>query len=200
MMRAADRQRLRVADVDNHVALLGVVSAIAEPSQPAKRFTAVGNAGMPETHRGEMGEARVVVSVTVDDAEHSVFVEALETDHRGMEAKSVGSLDDLGLLNPKLRTGAVVRRIAERHYGVQTIVAAGELDDDQNTFGMFFDAGAFERLCGKRCGRPTQDHREGGAHANTVQAAHEKFASGATAANMSSRHDSLNSWDGLKAV
>jgi hypothetical protein len=49
-----------------------------------------------------------------------------------MEAKAVGDFDHLALGDPDLRPGPVVRGVAERHDGVQSIIAAGQLNDDED--------------------------------------------------------------------
>ena len=114
MLAAAHRQRLRVAEVDDHVARRRVVGRVGQPAQPAERLAAVRHAGVPEAHRREVRQARMVVAAAVDDRQQAVLVEPLEADHRRMEAEAVGDLDDLALGDPELRPGAVVRGVAER--------------------------------------------------------------------------------------
>ena len=99
----------------------------------------------------------MVVAAAVDDRQLAILVESLEADHRRMEAEAVGGFDHVAFGNPDLRPGPVVRRVADGHDGVQAVVAAGQLDDDENPLGMLFDAGALQRLrrrappkCGSR--------------------------------------------------
>ena len=67
------------------------------------------------------------------------------------------TLMHVALRDPELRPGAVVRGVAVRHDGVQAVVAARQLDDDENALGMLLDAGALRapapparRTCGSR--------------------------------------------------
>ena len=97
----------------------------------------------------------MVVAAAMDDRQQAVLVEPLEADHRRMEAEAVGGLDDLALGDSEFRPRAIVRGVAVRHDGVQAIVAARQLDDDENALGMRFDAGALRapapsepRTCG----------------------------------------------------
>src|SRR5207302_10956340 len=77
--------------------------------------------------------------------------------------------------NSQIRPRAVVRRVAERDDGVQAIVAARQLDDDENALGMFLDARALQRLRGQRRRCAVQHERQPGAHAEAIQPAHEKI-------------------------
>ena len=118
----------------------------------------------------------MIVAAAVDDAEHAVLVQPLEADHRRMKAEAVGGLEHVALLDPELRPGAVVGRIAVRHDRVQPVVAAGQLDDDENALGMLLDARALERLRRERGRRAAQDERQPGADADAVQSAGEEIA------------------------
>src|SRR4029079_9313737 len=130
----------------------------------------------------------MLVSAAVDYAEHAVLVETFEAEHRRMKAETVCRLDGVALLDPQLRTRAVVRWIAIRHDRVQAVVATGQLDDHENTLGMPFDAGAFERLRRQGSGGAAQDHRERSANTDAIQSANEKFATRATAAGVCPGH------------
>src|SRR5262245_46221702 len=99
MTAAAHRQRLRVADVHDHAVGARIVAMIGEASEPAERLAAVRDAGVPEAHRREMREARMLVAAAVDDGHLAVFVEALEADHRRMEAEAAFDADDVMLAN-----------------------------------------------------------------------------------------------------
>ena len=70
-----------------------IVVIVGQPAQPSERLAAVRHAGVPEAHRREMRQARVVVAAAMDDGQLAVLVETLEADHRRMEAKAVGDLD-----------------------------------------------------------------------------------------------------------
>ena len=119
----------------------------------------------------------MVVAAAVDDGEQAVFVEMLEADHRGMKAEAVGRFDHLVLGDAELRPRAVVRRIAVRHDGVQAVVAARQLDDDENALRTFFDARPLQGLRRQRGGRAAQHERQAGADADAVEPAGQKLAS-----------------------
>src|SRR5262245_20665201 len=74
-------------------------------------------------------------------------------------------------------TRAVVRGVAVRHDGVQAVVAAGQFDDDEDALGVFLDAAPLERLRGQRGGGAGDEHWQGGADADPIEAAREEVAS-----------------------
>ena len=125
----------------------------------------------------------MVVAAAMDDGERPVLVEPLEADHRRMEPEAVGDLDDLALGNPELRPRLVVGGIAERHDGVQAVIAARQLDDHEDAVGMLLDARAFERLRGERRGRAVQDERQSRADAEAVHPSSDEVAAGTAAAH-----------------
>ena len=92
-----------------------------------------------------------------------------------MEAEAVGDLDDLALGDPELRPRAVVRGVAKGHDRVQSVVAAGQLDDHEDAVRMFLDAGALQRLGRERGRRPAEDQREHPADTDAAHPAHEKI-------------------------
>src|SRR2546426_7497722 len=112
MTSASDGERLRVPDIDDDIVRRWIVALVGEPSEPTERLAAVRHAGVPETHRREMREARVLVAAAVHDGHETVLVQPLEADHRWMHAKSIGELDDLAPGNPQPRSRAIVRGIA----------------------------------------------------------------------------------------
>src|SRR2546430_11537147 len=79
-----------------------------------------------------MRQARMIVAAAVHDAQQPVLVQPFEADHRRMETEAVGNLDDFSIWNSQIRPRAMVRRVAERDDRVQAVVAARQLDDDEN--------------------------------------------------------------------
>jgi transcription antitermination factor NusA-like protein len=67
-----------------------------------------------------------------------------------MKAEAVGDRDRVALPDPEARPGAVVIRVAVRDDGVQAVVAARKLDDDEDALGTALEARASERLGGER--------------------------------------------------
>ncbi len=118
----------------------------------------------------------MVVAATVDHRQVAILVESLEADHRRMEAKAVGDFDHLALGDPDLRPGPVVRRVAEGHDGVQSIIAAGQLNDDEDAVGMLFDTGALQRLRRERRRCAAEDQRQHAADTDAVHPADEEIA------------------------
>src|SRR5262245_39118070 len=177
MLSAADGERLRQPDVDDGVASCRIVVIVGKPAEPAERLAAIGHAGVPVTHRREMREARMVVSTAVHDRHLAVLVQALETNHRRVKSESLADFDDLAFWNAQMGTRAVIRRVAERYDSVQAIVAAGQFDDDEDALGVFLDARPLERLRRQRGGGAGNEHRQGGADADPIEAAREEVAS-----------------------
>ena len=71
--------------------------------------------------------------------------------------------------NADARPRAVVGRIAVRHDGVQPVVAARQLEHDEDALGMLLDARALQRLRGQRRRRAAEEERQPGADADAVQ-------------------------------
>ena len=86
-----------------------------------------------------------------------------------MEANTVADLQNGVVRNPEVRAGAVIGGIAERHDGIEPVVAARQFEDDEDPFGMLLDARSLERLRGQRSRRPAQERRERGADPDAVQ-------------------------------
>jgi hypothetical protein len=124
----------------------------------------------------------MVVAAAVDDPKHPVLVEPLEPDHRRMKAEALAGLDRVVLCDSKLRPCAVVGRIAVRHDRVQAVVAAGQLDHDEDPLGVLLDAGPGECLRREGGRRPAENQRQAGADADAVQALGQEFAAGAETA------------------
>ncbi len=120
----------------------------------------------------------MVVPAAVDHRQMPILIEPLEADHRRMKAKSMRRFQHFALRDAELRSRAVVRGIAIGHDRVQTVVAARQLDHDENSLGMRLDAGALERLRRQRRRRAAQHKRQSGADADAVQPADQKVATG----------------------
>src|SRR5262245_10183827 len=149
MPAAADGQRLRRAEIDDEIARRRVVARVGESSQPSERLAAVGYARVPEPHRGKVREARMVVAAAMNDRDRPVLAQPVEPDHRLMEPESISPLDRVALPNADRRPGAVIGGVAVGNDGIESIVAARQLDDDEDALGMFFDARAAKRLRGE---------------------------------------------------
>src|SRR5215510_7378096 len=116
----------------------------------------------------------MLVAASMHDREVTVFVEALEADHRRMEAVSAGDLDRFALFDPELRPRAIVRGVSEWHDGVESVVTAGELDDHEDAIRVSLDARPFERLRRECRLRAAQDERQPGADPKAVHAANQE--------------------------
>src|SRR4051812_18306791 len=98
-----------------------------------------------------------------------------------MKSEAVANADDLPIRNPQVRSRAVIRSVAARNDRVQSIVAARELDHNENSLWMLLQARSLKRLrseC-RRC--PVQNERQPGADTDAVQASDEKVAAGTRA-------------------
>ena len=118
---------------------------VGEAAHPTELLAAVGDAGVPEAHRGEVRQAGVGIAATFDDGQHAVFKKPLETDQGRVEPHSIGNRQEVVLRDSEIRTRSVVSVVAERHHGVETVVAAGELDDDEDSLRVLL-SGSSERL------------------------------------------------------
>src|SRR5262245_30892203 len=104
-----------------------------------------------------MAQAGMVVAASMYDRQKAILVEPLEPHHRRVEPETVRNLDNLPLADSEIRPRPIVRRIAEGDDGVETVVATGELDHDENALRVLLDARPLQRLRGKSRGCPIQD-------------------------------------------
>jgi hypothetical protein len=79
-----------------------------------------------------MGERGLIVAGAVHDRQRAILIEPLEPGHCRLEAERVVDLAQLVGADAEPRPGAIVGVVAERHDGVQSVVGAGELNDDEN--------------------------------------------------------------------
>jgi hypothetical protein len=126
----------------------------------------------------------MLVAASVDDRHPPVLEQPFEADHRGVEAEVIVDLEDLAIRNTEMRPGAVVRGVPVGNDGVQAVVAARQLEHDENSFRAFFDARALQRLGRQGGRRAAEEHRKGRADANAVQSTNEKVASTARMAHL----------------
>ncbi len=126
-------ERLMILDVDQEIrrcrARPCCRRAVRASRRRRRRF---GARGVPIRHRGEVGEARMIVADAVDDREMPILVEPLETGHGRLQSEVVVELAQLGRADAKLRPRAVVGVVGVRHDGVQPVICARQLDHDQN--------------------------------------------------------------------
>src|SRR4030095_3463039 len=176
MLAASHRKRLRRTAGDDQVALLSVERLVGDATQPAKRLSAIRYARVPEAHRGEMRQARMVVAAAMNHSERAVLVEPFEANHGGVESEAIGNLDNLAFGNPQLRPRAVVRGVTKRDHRVQAVVATRQLDDHKDPVGVLLNARAFERLRGERRGRAVQDEGQTGTDAKSVHPPSDEVA------------------------
>src|SRR5215471_19238592 len=185
MFGASDGQGLRRADVDDLIAAVRIEMIVGETAKPAERLAGIRHAGVPVTHRREVREARVVVAAAVHDSHPPVFVEALESHHRRMEAERVADLQHLFRGDADTWTRAIVRGIGVRHDGVQPVVSARQFQHDEDPLRMLLEARALKRLRGERGRRPTEKHRETSADTDSIQTTRQEISTRTVA-----RHDS----------
>src|SRR5438552_7257592 len=155
-----------------------------QPAEPSERLAATGDTRVPETHRREMRQARMIVPAAVYYAEDAVFVQPLEADHRGMKTEPLGRFEHIAILDPELGPGAVIGRVGVRNDRIQPVVAAGQFDDDQDALGVLLDARSFERLGRERGRSAAQNERETGADADAVKPPDQEIAARARTAEM----------------
>ncbi len=99
----------------------------------------------------------------MDDTEPAVIEEALERGHAGVKGKVIGQLVQL-VLQADLGAGFEIEIIAKGHDGVQAVISAAELHDDENVVIADFPAGDVAREGHARQerghGRADGDHRQ----------------------------------------
>ena len=114
-----------------------VVEISADPSIADAR----GVRGLPDVHGLEVRSVRVWIANPLDDREHSIVVEFLEAVHAWVKADALffRELEDVVFGDRDACAGAVVLGVAEGDDGVEPVVAARELHDDEDV--ILWDAG-----------------------------------------------------------
>ena len=75
---------------------------------------------------------RVLVTAAMNNSHLAIFVETLESSHAGVESKVVVDDAQFVLGNAYIRPLSIIGIVAVGYDSVQAIVAAGELEYDQN--------------------------------------------------------------------
>ncbi len=101
------------------------------PTQPYS-LPLFGAAGVPERHRREVRERRLVVADALHDRDLALVVEVLHPAHRLVPAELRVDFQDVGFLDADRRPMPVVERVAVRDDGVEAVVAAEPLEDDED--------------------------------------------------------------------
>jgi hypothetical protein len=103
------------------------------PADPARARTFdFGLSALPDVHRAEVGAIRVGVADALEDGQLAIFEEVLHRGEVGMKANMVGDFQDGLGVNAEGGALAVVGVVGVGHDGVQAVIAAGELDDDED--------------------------------------------------------------------
>ena len=126
------------ADADRGIgAGAGVVEVAAEP---AGVRAVVGVAGFPDRGGDEVRAVRVRIADALDDAEIAFLEQRAEEGHRGVQADVVAELDDVLFLLREARPRLVIGVVGVGDQGVEPVVAAGELEHDEDGVVLAGDA------------------------------------------------------------
>ena len=107
-----------------------------EPAaDPAGAGSAAEAAVHPDAHRREVREVRVRVADALHDGELAGIVQTLQVAELGVEPARPVEREDRRRRDGDVRSHRLVRRIGERHDGVEPVVAAVEHDDDEDPVG-----------------------------------------------------------------
>ncbi len=79
-----------------------------------------------------MRERRLIVAYAVDNRHLAVLEHPLKAHHRLLEAELVVDLKQFVFAQAKLGTRVVIGVVAKRHDRVEPVIAARELDDNQD--------------------------------------------------------------------
>src|SRR5215471_16382724 len=120
------------AHVDRHrriATAAGVVKVAPEPAVLLELFRIAGS--LPDFRRAKMGAVGVRVTDTLNNRELTGVVKRLETGKPWMQANLVSELQYLSGGNVDSRSSLVIEVIPVRHHCVQTVIAAGHLEDNE---------------------------------------------------------------------
>ena len=101
---------------------------ITRTPQPAGRRRGADRSRLPDLHRPEMRPVRVRIADTLHDRQVAVLPEPVQVLERGVQADPVVQLEDFPRLDPECRPALVVHVVGVRNDGIQSVIAAGQLD------------------------------------------------------------------------
>jgi hypothetical protein len=120
------------ADVDGFEGVVGAAQGVIEVvAEPALGLVFLGVGGLPDFHGAEVRAVGLGVAAAVDDGELAGVKEVLEAGHAGVEGEVVVELVEL-VFDGDGGAGFFVGVVGEGDDGVEAVVAAGELDDDED--------------------------------------------------------------------
>lgn len=142
-----------------------------------------GVGGVPDVHGLEVGAVGVGVADALDDGGLAVVEELFERAHLGVEADAVGvgagELEGFVLADADAGAGLVVLGHAVGDDGVEPVVAAGELDDDEDVvFGHAGRGGEPHHGGDHGSGRVLKEGRGGGGRGGQDEAGAQEFTTG----------------------
>ena len=112
---------------------VGVVARRQRAPEPPVDLAASRVAGLPDADRLEVGKGRLGIADALDDRDLALVPQALDAGEVVVEAELGVDGQRLRDHRPgQLRPQVVQRRVRQRHQGAQSVVAAGELDHDQD--------------------------------------------------------------------
>lgn len=110
-----------------------------------------------------MRSVGVGVANIVDDGDLTLFEEFGDTGHCGVESETIGKGDDLVGFEAEGRAKAMVFGVKVGDYGVEAIVSAGELADNEDVIRIdFASIGEFDDIRSGDGGEPGRGHESDG--------------------------------------
>ena len=97
-------------------------------------FLSIGPSLMPDGHAAEMRSIRIRIPHSLKNRHSPIFDHSGHGFHRGMQPDFGIEFDDLSHGYLQLLAATLVVFVSERNHGIQPVIAAIKLPDDQNRF------------------------------------------------------------------
>lgn len=154
--------------------VVALAAGVEVASDPAGLAALIGVGGVPDVHADEVAAVGVGIADAVNDGHASVVEELLESFGGGVKTEGIVEFEDVLPGDRELAAVSVVGVHLVGNYGVQAVISAGELDDDENALVEVF--WGVRVVAGERAGGVAEERGDGCGTAEKGKALGEELA------------------------